>query len=72
VENWLDPVVEINLALGVPEPLARAHARLGVAITRGLPLDLLAMRDVKAVDDAMYAFIDIYVGWLRQHAAPGA
>jgi AcrR family transcriptional regulator len=72
VENWLDPVVEINLALGVPEPLARAHARLGVAVTRGLLLDLLATRDVKAVDDATYAFIDMYEGWLRQHAGPGA
>ena len=66
VEDWLDPVVEINVALGVPEPLARAHARLGVAVTRGLLLDLLATRDVKAVDDAMNAFIDIYEGWLLQ------
>jgi AcrR family transcriptional regulator len=69
VEDWLDPVVEINLALGVPEPLARAHARLGVAVTRGLLLDLLATRDVAAVDDAMNAFIDIYEGWLQDHAA---
>jgi AcrR family transcriptional regulator len=69
VEDWLDPVVEINLALGVPEPLARAHARLGVAVTRGLLLDLLATRDVAAVDDAMNAFIDIYEGWLQHHAA---
>jgi AcrR family transcriptional regulator len=67
VEDWLDPVVEINLALGVPEPLARAHARLGVAVTRGLLLDLLATRDVAAVDDAMNAFIDIYEGWLQHH-----
>jgi AcrR family transcriptional regulator len=71
VEDWLDPVVEINVALGVPERLARAHARLGVAVTRGLLLDLLATRDVKAVDDAMYAFLDVYESWLRQHATAG-
>lgn len=67
VENWLDPIAEINVALGVPEDLARAHARLGVAVTRGLLLDLLATRDVPAVDAAMDAFIDIYEGWLGRY-----
>jgi AcrR family transcriptional regulator len=68
VEDWLEPAVEINLALGVPERLARAHARLGVAVTRGLLLDLLATRDVDAVDDAMNSFIDVYEDWLQRHA----
>jgi AcrR family transcriptional regulator len=68
VEDWLDPAVEINVALGLPEPLARAHARLGVAVIRGLLLDLVATNDTAAVDDAMDAFIDIYETWLR-HAA---
>jgi AcrR family transcriptional regulator len=71
VENWLDPVTEINVGLGVPRPLARAHARLGVAVTRGLLLDLLATRDVAGVDAAMEAFIEIYVSWLRQAAGAG-
>ena len=44
----------------------RAHARLGVAVTRGLLLDLLATRDVAGVDDAMEAFIDVYTTWLGQ------
>ena len=70
VENWLGPAVEINLALGVPEPLARAHARLGVAVTRGLLLDLLATGDRKAVDDAMDAFIDVYTTWLQHATKP--
>jgi AcrR family transcriptional regulator len=65
VEDWLEPVTEINVSLGVPRPLARAHARLGVAVTRGLLLDLLATRDVAAVNDAMEAFIDVYTAWLR-------
>lgn len=68
VDDWLDPVTEINVSLGIPRRLARAHARLGVAVTRGLLLDLLATRDVAAVDDAMEAFIDVYTTWLEQAA----
>jgi AcrR family transcriptional regulator len=68
VEGWLEPVTEINRSLGVPPPLARAHARLGVAVTRGLLLDLLATRDVAAVDAAMEAFIDVYTSWLGSAA----
>ena len=66
VEDWLGPATEINVALGIPPELARAHARLGVATTRGLLLDLLATRDVQAVDAAMRAFIDVYVSWLER------
>jgi hypothetical protein len=56
-------VTEINLTLGMPPSLARARARLGVALTRGLLLDLLATRDVESVDAAMRAFIDVYEAW---------
>jgi AcrR family transcriptional regulator len=66
VEDWLGPATEINLALGVPRHLARAHARTGVAVTRGLLLDLLATGDVAGVDAAMDAFIDVYVTWLEK------
>jgi AcrR family transcriptional regulator len=69
VEDWLGPATEINVAIGVPRPLARAHARAGIAVTRGLLLDLLATGDVAGVDAAMDAFIDVYEGWLR-HASP--
>jgi AcrR family transcriptional regulator len=67
VDDWLEPVTEINMSLGIPRREARAHARLGVAVTRGLLLDLLATRDAAGVDDAMDAFIDVYTTWL-QHA----
>ncbi len=50
----------------VPPDIARALARLGIAVTRGLLLDLLA-KGVPAVDAAMDAFIDIYDAW-RQPA----
>src|SRR6516165_2581332 len=66
VDDWLDPVTEINVSLGIPRRMARAHARLGVAVTRGLLLDLLATRDVAAVDEAMDAFIDVYTTWLER------
>lgn len=65
VDDWLDPITEINVSLGMPRSVARAHARLGVAVTRGLLLDLLATTDRAGVDDAMEAFIDVYETWLR-------
>jgi AcrR family transcriptional regulator len=68
VEDWLDPITDINLGLGVPPRLARAHARIGLAITRGLLLDLLATGDVAGVDDAMKAFITLYESWLASNA----
>jgi AcrR family transcriptional regulator len=68
VDDWIDPVTEINVELGVPRPAARAHARLGVAVTRGLLLDLLATGDVHAVDAAMEAFIEVYTAWLERTA----
>jgi AcrR family transcriptional regulator len=68
VDDWLEPAAQINISLGVPPKLARAHARLGVAVTRGLLLDLLATRDVAAVDAAMEAFIEMYTSWLVRAA----
>jgi AcrR family transcriptional regulator len=69
VDSWVDPVAEINMTLGMSRDLARAHARLGVSVTRGLLLDLLATGDVAGVDAAMDAFIDVYVTWVEQYAA---
>jgi len=62
VEAWLDPVAGLMAAAGVPPSAARAHARLGVAVTRGLLLDLLATGDRDGVDAAMEAYIDLSVG----------
>ena len=49
VTAWLDPVTEQFVRLGLPADEARAHARLGLAVTRGLLLDLLTTRDVDGV-----------------------
>jgi AcrR family transcriptional regulator len=69
VDNWLEPIAELSIARGVPAPLARAHARLGIAVTRGLLLDLLATGEVEGVDRAMDAFIELYETWLARSAA---
>jgi AcrR family transcriptional regulator len=66
IDDWLEPAAEINMALGLSREEALTHARLGIAVTRGLLLDLVATRDVESVDAAMEAFIDVYVTWLRK------
>jgi AcrR family transcriptional regulator len=66
VDDWVDQVSRASVEQGVPEPIARAHARLGVAVTRGLLLDLLATGDVDGVDQAMWAFIDLYEAWVAR------
>lgn len=65
VDDWIEPVAEASIARGVPDLLARAQARLGVAVTRGLLLDLLATGDTDAVDRAMAAFIELCETWVR-------
>jgi AcrR family transcriptional regulator len=57
VTNWLGPLTELGVRQGRSEDEARAEARLGLAVTRGLLLDLLATGDRSGVDEAMEAFI---------------
>jgi len=57
VDDWVEPLAEIAVAQGRPEAEARAEARLGVAVVRGLLLDLLATGDREAVDAAMERYI---------------
>jgi AcrR family transcriptional regulator len=57
VDNWLDDVTAINVAAGMEPEFARAHGRLGIAVTRGLLLDLLATGDRAGVDAAVEAWI---------------
>jgi AcrR family transcriptional regulator len=71
VDDWVEPIAELSVARGIPRDAANAHARLGVAVTRGLLLDLVATRDVEAVDAAMDAFIDVYEAWIERTAARG-
>ena len=57
VDDWLEPGIEYGLARGMTRAQAEASARLGVAVTRGLLLDLLATGERAAVDAAMDAYI---------------
>ena len=66
IGDWLEPAAQINMAHGLTREEARAHARLGIAVTRGLLLDLVATRDAEAVNAAMDAFIEVYVAWLEK------
>ncbi len=56
VDAWVEPLAAL-VAPGRPREEARAQARLGVAVVRGLLLDLLATRDRAAVDAAMERYI---------------
>jgi AcrR family transcriptional regulator len=57
VEPWLEAVDEIAARLGRPREQARVETRLGMAVTRGLLLDLLATGDRAGADEAMRCFI---------------
>ncbi|HVE95473.1 MAG TPA: TetR/AcrR family transcriptional regulator [Pseudonocardiaceae bacterium] len=60
VESWLAPLTEWNRRQGMPVPTAQVNARLGVAVVRGLLLDLLATGDRQATDAAMEHLIAMY------------
>lgn len=68
VESWLAPLSEWISRQGVPSPAAQATARLGVAVSRGLLLDLLATGDREGVDAAMEQFISMYRAIPNKHA----
>jgi AcrR family transcriptional regulator len=56
IEHWLRANAALPALAGVPAEVARAHARLGLAVTRGLLLDLLATGDRAGVDAALEVF----------------
>jgi AcrR family transcriptional regulator len=60
VTDWLEPITELAVRSGVPHEQARAHARLQLAVTRGLLLDLLATGDVDGVRAAAKVHLDFY------------
>ncbi|MGH3097176.1 MAG: TetR/AcrR family transcriptional regulator [Streptosporangiales bacterium] len=70
VEMWTEPLAAFGVRHGLPEATARSYARLGLAVTRGLLLDLLATGDEAAVDDAMETFIATYSQALRGAVTP--
>jgi AcrR family transcriptional regulator len=72
IARWLDANVALTAPLGVPADVARTHARLGLAVTRGLLLDLLATGDRQGVESALEVFASIYRGrWWEVQAGTG-
>src|SRR3954451_14339920 len=57
VEDWLAPAAELLVQRGMSRRDARALARLGLAVVRGLLLDLLATGDRKGCTAALEHFI---------------
>jgi AcrR family transcriptional regulator len=57
VDAWVEPAAQGFIAYGFGREEAYASARLGIAVSRGLLLDLLATGDRDAVDAAMEAYI---------------
>jgi AcrR family transcriptional regulator len=60
IEGWLAANAPLAATAGIPPEVARAHARLGLAVTRGLLLDLLATGDRAGVEAAFEAFATNY------------
>jgi len=60
VDAWVELIAAYAIERGVPADTARADARLGVAVTRGLLLDLLATGNRPAVDAALERYISQY------------
>ncbi|MEU4741651.1 TetR/AcrR family transcriptional regulator [Actinosynnema sp. NPDC023658] len=59
VTDWLAPVAALQRAQGHPPDVAETRARLGLAVARGLLLDLVATDDEHAVTAAMDHFITL-------------
>jgi AcrR family transcriptional regulator len=59
VEPWLEPLAGLMARAGHDHATARVHARLGLAVARGLLHDVLITRDLPAADAAMALFVDL-------------
>jgi len=59
LEGWISPMTDSLTRSGVERDEARTVARLGVAVTRGLLLDLLASGDSAGVTRAYELFVSL-------------
>jgi AcrR family transcriptional regulator len=60
IEGWIAPVAAAMVEAGASEATARVDARLGLAVIRGLLLDLLASGDRDGVTEAHERFLRLY------------
>jgi hypothetical protein len=59
VDSWLDALTQAAIDGGVDKTTARALSRLGLAVTRGLLLDLLATNDRAGTTKALELFLEL-------------
>jgi AcrR family transcriptional regulator len=69
-DSWVEPMLPGLMALGLTESQARAETRLGIAVIRGLLLDVLATGDVAGADAAHEAYVAMLMA--RQAQRTGA
>jgi AcrR family transcriptional regulator len=62
VDSWLGPITATGTARGMSHETAEAWARLSIAVTRGLLLDLLATGNRAGVDAAVEHWIELNAG----------
>ncbi|GIF70799.1 TetR/AcrR family transcriptional regulator [Asanoa siamensis] len=65
IRAWEEPLAELFRRAGADAARARAYARLGLAVTRGLGLDLLMSGERAEVDAAMELFGELARADLR-------
>jgi hypothetical protein len=66
VESWRESVTASYREQGLPAQVARAQARLELAMSRGLIHDLQATGDREAVDRAAEQFDEMYEVWIAE------
>jgi AcrR family transcriptional regulator len=59
VDDWLERAAALDTTPNVPPELARARTRLGLAVFRGLLLDLVSTGDRAGVDAAFEAYLTL-------------
>jgi AcrR family transcriptional regulator len=59
IDSFVEPGTEYWRRRGLTPAKARAQSRLGLAVIRGLLLDLLATKDRRGVDAALEAFVQM-------------
>jgi AcrR family transcriptional regulator len=60
IAAWVEPIAEVLMQRGLSATQARVRARLGLATTRGLLLDLLITGDRRTLDAASDLFAELF------------
>jgi len=72
ITPWLEQGEELLQRHGFDPASARAHARLALAVVRGLLLDMLTTHDVAGVEEAAEYFVSLWEKQAGRTATPSA